>query len=740
MRLAARGHEVIVYCRKGTADDTLTEYRGMRRIVLPRLNTKITDTYSHSLLGMLHVLRLKPDAILAFNPGIATLCLIPKLFGYKVALNQDGFDWRRKKWGLVARGFLYASAWLSTRLVDQVILDAASVGEYYNQAFSCRPPALYIPNGGFAEPPEESDVPEPEANEILRQYGLEKDKYILFLSRHEPENSCDTIIKAFAGLDADQKLFFGGAPAYNSPYFQSLRQTKDPRILFPGAIYDPQHVKVLHYNCRFLVHGNLAGGTSVGLVKAMGWGTCVLTPNTADNAFVIQDPECLYESNVEHLRAKMQWLLENPDVVQAKRRRVVARVQEEFLWDGIADRYEDLLLRLAVNRKPRTSGRSTVVRDLVKQATWPAANTVSLGLHYSGLLRLGQRRERTSTTPRILVLMYHRVAEDRRRCTNLCVSPNHFRQQMAYLARGPYRVISLASLDRCLQGEGELTGTCVAVTFDDGYRDVYTNAFPIMQEFGIPATVFLAPAFLDSQQAPWWDRLALAVRNLRQRPELPAELGKIIPEDLRSPLQAAWHSPAWRLKLRIDEMISLVKALDSQQREQIVAAIEQLAATPDSEPLMMTWDMVRTMRDKGITFGAHTLTHPVLSQLDLTETRQEIADGKSRLESALGESISWFAYPHGAQDDFNQQTVAVVRECGFQLAVTTEKGCNDRQTDPLLVGRYGAPDVPAYTLATRLHSLLLGWRTDPAHSAPRPAICESFAAGTRSKAESGLTR
>jgi len=346
-RLAARGHEVIVYCRKGTWDDRASEYLGMRRIVLPSWKTKITDTYSHSLLGMFHVLRLKPDVILAFNPGIATLCLIPKLFGYKVALNQDGFDWRRKKWGRLARGFLYASAWLSTKTIDQVILDAASVGDYYNRVFGCRPPALYIPNGGFAEPPDESDVPGEEAAEILRHYGLETGKYLLFLSRHEPENCCDVIVNAFEGIDADLKLFFGGAPVYDSPYFQALRATKDPRIVFPGAIYDPRHVKVLHHHCRFLVHGNLAGGTSVGLVKAMGWGTCVLTPNTPDNAYAIRDPECLYEPNVEPLRSKMQWLLDNPDVIAAKRRKVVARMREEFLWDTIVDRYEEMLLRLA---------------------------------------------------------------------------------------------------------------------------------------------------------------------------------------------------------------------------------------------------------------------------------------------------------------------------------------------------------------------------------------------------------
>jgi len=346
-RLAARGHEVFVYCRKGTFDDAVREYQGMRRIVLPSLKTKITDTYTHTLLGMLHVLWQKPDVILAFNPGIASLCTIPKLFGYKVALNPDGFDWRREKWGWFARRFIHFSAWICTKVVDQMIIDAVTVKDYYNQTFSCRPPAVYIPNGSPVEAAEDSDVPAAQAAAILRHYALERQKYILFLSRHEPENSCQYILEAFAGLDTDVKLFFGGGAAYRSPYAESLRKTADPRILFPGAIYDPTHVKVLHHNCCFLVHGNQPGGTSLGLLKALGLGTCVLSLNTPDNAYSVKHAGCLYELSVADLRAKMRFLLDNPEAVAQMRKKAIKRVQEEYLWDVVTDRYEEVLYRLA---------------------------------------------------------------------------------------------------------------------------------------------------------------------------------------------------------------------------------------------------------------------------------------------------------------------------------------------------------------------------------------------------------
>lgn len=339
-RLAQRGHEVICYCRRGYPDDGLPEWRGVKRIELPRLKFKATDTYSHSFLAMLHVLGQKPDVILAFNPGIATLCMIPKLLGYKVALNPDGFDWRRAKWGGVARTFIFFSAGHAARHCDQVICDAVSVRDFYAAAFHPKREPIYIPNGAEIE---ESTNPE-----VLKQYGLEKDGYFLFLSRFVPENSCDTIIKAFEGLKTDKKLFFGGGKPEDNAYSSELKKlTNDPRVIFPGPIYDPLHVKELHCGSYALLHGNQPGGTSLGLLKALGYGTCCVTLNTTDNAYAVKDAGVTYELSVEDLRAKLQDLLDNPDKVREYRRKAVERIREEYLWEVITDKYEAILRELA---------------------------------------------------------------------------------------------------------------------------------------------------------------------------------------------------------------------------------------------------------------------------------------------------------------------------------------------------------------------------------------------------------
>lgn len=337
-RLAAKGHEVSCYCRSGTEDDRLTHWRGIRRINLPTLRYKFTDTYVHSLLACFHVLRERPDVILAFNPAISTLCVIPKSFGLHVVLNPNGFDWRRPKWGPLARRFIYLSAYIAAKVCDRLIIDAKSVSDYFLKDFDCNP--IHIPNGAVTDPVSRNP-------EVLEKYGLKKDGYFLFLSRHVPDNSCELIITAFEGLQTDKVLVMGGGDPGDSDYAARLRDTKDPRIIFPGAIYDPVDVKELHHGCYALIHGNQPGGTSLGLLKAMGYGSCVLTLDTVDNAYVVQDAGLTYRLSPEDLRGKLKYLLEHPERVAELQKLAVQRIFNAYSWDYITSQYEEVLTEAA---------------------------------------------------------------------------------------------------------------------------------------------------------------------------------------------------------------------------------------------------------------------------------------------------------------------------------------------------------------------------------------------------------
>jgi len=363
---------------------------------------------------------------------------------------------------------------------------------------------------------------------------------------------------------------------------------------------------------------------------------------------------------------------------------------------------------------------------------WPLATAASSVLYYSGLLWLYERLKPAAAHPRITILMYHRVVDDCRQHRRLCISTKTFREHMRYLARSRYQLISLSTLLRYLRGEEQLTQDCVAVTFDDGYRDVFINAYPVLKELRIPATIFLTTGFVDSQQTPWWDRLAVAVRKLRSldgrcdkmgtgsvaagispenRPAgkvpVPILSPESIPPDTWNRIHAAVAGSSWRAEARLDEMVESLKRLDQQQRSQLIDALERIAPPEDADPLMLTWEMIRAMRGELITFGAHTVSHAILGQIDAEAARREILASKARIEGILGESVSFFAYPDGRIADVSERTVQLVKDGGYKLAVTGQSGANDHSADPLLLKRWGPVDVPACTFAVRLRSLLM---------------------------------
>ena len=339
VRLVARGHDVVVYCRESSYEERAPEYKGIRRIFFPGSENKFLDTLVHSRRAIQHAVSVeKPDVILAFNPAIASICAGARRHGIPFCLNPDGFDWRRPKWPLAGRLFIYGSAWLAAKTIDQMTIDAVSVRDYYAENFGCKREPLYIPNGANVELPGMDD--EATTRAVLDQYGLEKDNYILFLSRHVRDNACKEIIAGYELLESDMPLFFGGGGHYGERYAEELKQTSDRRIRFPGSIYDPAHVRILHHNCYFLVHGNRPGGTSLGLLKALGFGTCVMTVNTPDNAYAVKDAGVTYELAPEAIRDTMRHLLDHPEDVAAYREKAVRRIEEEYLWDVVTDKYE----------------------------------------------------------------------------------------------------------------------------------------------------------------------------------------------------------------------------------------------------------------------------------------------------------------------------------------------------------------------------------------------------------------
>ena len=330
-RLVERGHEVLVYCRTSNDPDRTKEYKGVQLIYAPSLKLKATDTFSHTFFSMIDVLRRKVDVIYVLNAANSPLCLFPRIFGKRIAINVDGLEWRRKKWGFIGRSYYQLAEKVATWFCQQIISDSQEIKRYYLDRY--KTDSTFIAYG--------ADIVEGSNPDIPRKYGLEPGKYFFVGSRLEPENNADTTVAAFERLKADgYTLAIAGGANYKSDYIKQLEGTQDPRIKFLGPVYEDGHMQELHCFAYSYVHGNEVGGTNPALLKAMGYGNCVLALNVPFNAEVVQDSALLYDKDPEHLSSMMKQVLDDPKFAQRLRDKAQLRIKEAYTWEHITDEYE----------------------------------------------------------------------------------------------------------------------------------------------------------------------------------------------------------------------------------------------------------------------------------------------------------------------------------------------------------------------------------------------------------------
>jgi peptidoglycan/xylan/chitin deacetylase (PgdA/CDA1 family) len=251
-----------------------------------------------------------------------------------------------------------------------------------------------------------------------------------------------------------------------------------------------------------------------------------------------------------------------------------------------------------------------------------------------------------------------------------------FERQMRFVARR-YRVVSLARLIEHL--ESGAPGTLLAITFDDGYRDNYENAFPILQRYGLAATIFLSTGSLDTGDPLWFEVLSGAVKTTsREFLDLEADI----------PRRFWMRTLDERLRAN-GELFALLRQMPEEERRQRVQAILRELAAPSGSrrDMMLTWDQVRRMKQHGLDFGGHTVTHPFLSRLTRDQVSWEVSECKRRIEAELQAPVSHFAYPNGREEDFGPWNKDVLREAGYEAALSTIWGLNYRSTDRMELRR-----------------------------------------------------
>ncbi len=268
---------------------------------------------------------------------------------------------------------------------------------------------------------------------------------------------------------------------------------------------------------------------------------------------------------------------------------------------------------------------------------------------------------------KLLVLTYHRVLQDYDEIIDE-VDAVQFTQQMETLAEY-FNVFSLQEgLD--LLRKGDLPPNAVCITFDDGYRDNYDVAFPILKALNLPATFFIATGYVGGGMM-WNDVL---IESLRHTSQTKIDLTELSLD-----------------KYAIDTVphkLNLIRLLIGQwrnkpllERNQLSERLSQLAQYDCKDRIMMADHEIKELSDSGMEIGGHTVNHPILSSTRIDEARDEILNGKKYLEELINAPIKYFAYPSGrSEKDYTREHADLVRELGFLAALTTNNGAIDQSS------------------------------------------------------------
>ena len=284
---------------------------------------------------------------------------------------------------------------------------------------------------------------------------------------------------------------------------------------------------------------------------------------------------------------------------------------------------------------------------------------------------------------RLSVLIFHRVLAEADPLLPEEMTAALFLKDMQLLRR-KFNVLSLSEgLDRLRNGT--LPPYSLCLTFDDGYRDNYEVALPILERLGLPATFFVATGFIDGGRM--WNDTLLEV--LRRWPHDTVDL-----RDWGIPVMPAKSDED---KRRIFKSLQRwLRRIGIKGRDGFLNELVQRAGQALPDDLMMTSEQVRDLAQRGMEIGCHTVTHPILTRVPVETARQEILAAKAKLEQLAGKSVRYFAYPNGIPgDDYDATHAQLVKECGFEAAFSTAWGVATARSDLFQLPRFTPWDKTA---------------------------------------------
>lgn len=335
--LADRGWEVTVFGRPGAVVGSPPADRRVHSVITWGIDTKSLSTLSFGFFSVIRTVILRPDAALVMNVANGYWLPLLRLFGIPTAVNVDGIEWQRKKWGTVARSVFKVGGRLTAAFATAVVIDAKAIGQYWMQHYGRE--GVFIPYGG--EPSRIQPV----------QPWLRRRKYVLMVARLVPENSIEPFLEAAEDLSAQYDIVIVGSAGYKGTIEEKLSalSTRKASVHWLGHVKDDELLESLWQHSGAYFHGHSVGGTNPALVQAMASGAPIVALDTVYNREVLGDAGIFALQTKESIAAQIVEMITNS--VEQDRLSALARERAaaEYTWPRVCEAYNLLLSRLCAD-------------------------------------------------------------------------------------------------------------------------------------------------------------------------------------------------------------------------------------------------------------------------------------------------------------------------------------------------------------------------------------------------------